>query len=250
MTDKMLTNPRYHPDARFLTDYSAGSLPASQALCVASHLHYCSHCRARVRELQEVGAALFLRQQPLAVAPDSFDRLLSRLPASRPATESSASNSQPGGEAETPPEAMASRRGSSGKLPRAIDKLCRGNPDNLRWRGIGKHFRHARLQLGDPQRETSLLHIRAGSAVPRHRHRGDEITVVLQGSFSDNEDQYRVGDFIVRTPGEVHKPVASQDEDCLCLSTLDAPIQMNNWLLRLLMPLLDPRPSRQGASRR
>jgi putative transcriptional regulator len=41
----------------------------------------------------------------------------------------------------------------------------------------------------------------------------------------------------VRTQGEAHRPVASQNEDCLCLSTLDAPIQMSSWLLRLLMPV-------------
>ena len=50
---------RFHPDARFLTDYAAGSLPVSQALCVATHLHYCPGCRLRVGELTELGAELF-----------------------------------------------------------------------------------------------------------------------------------------------------------------------------------------------
>lgn len=238
MTEHMLSIPKYHPDVRYLTDYSAGSLPASQAICVASHLHYCGQCRARVRELKELGAVLFSRQRPVAVAADAFDRLLERLPG----------KTADGTGAATPPAApglagtaMTTTMQGEARLPRAIDKLCRGNPENLRWRGIGKRFRYANLQLGDQQRETSLLHIRAGGSVPRHQHRGDEITVVLQGSFSDNEDKYGVGDFIVRTPGEIHKPVASQDEDCLCLSTLDAPIRMSNWLLRLLMPLLEPR---------
>lgn len=237
MTHPMLAIPRYHPDVRFLTDYSAGSLPASQAICVASHLHYCGQCRARVRELNELGAALFTRQPPVAVSPDAFERLLTRLPA-QASVESSvpAPPAEPGVSRDSP---QTRTQENAARLPRAIDKLCRGNTENLRWRGIGRRFRYAPLQLGDAQRETSLLHIRAGGAVPRHQHCGDEITVVLQGSFSDNEDKYGVGDFIVRTPGEIHKPVASQDEDCLCLSTLDAPIRMSNWLLRLLVPLLE-----------
>ena len=94
------------------------------------------------------------------------------------------------------------------------------------------------VPVGNSKRETSLLHICAGSSVPHHRHAGDEITVVLQGSFSDQDDNYGVGDFIVRTPGERHRPVASQDEDCLCLTTLDRPIVMTNLLFRLLQPLL------------
>lgn len=74
--------------------------------------------------------------------------------------------------------------------------------------------------------------------MPRHDHQGEEITVILKGSFSDLDDQYHVGDFIVRRPGEKHQPVASQDEDCLCLYTLEAPLTMTNWFYRLLQPLI------------
>ena len=102
----------------------------------------------------------------------------------------------------------------------------------------GKNFRYSELNTGDSQRETSLFTIKAGGNVPRHRHKGDEITVVLKGHFSDQDDHYQVGDFIVRTKGETHTPVAAQDEDCLCLYTLDAPIQMTNWFYRLLAPLM------------
>jgi putative transcriptional regulator len=224
---------KYHPEVRYLTDYSAGSLPTSQALCVATHLHYCSNCRARVRDLNELGTALFTRQQPMPVKTESFGNLMARI--------------------REPGKALSANFDSTAKqnklpksgLPRAIERLCKGNLENLGWRSIGKQFRFAPLQLGDKFRETTLFHIRAGGAVPKHQHRGDEITVVLQGSFSDHEDKYGVGDFIVRTPGEVHRPVASQDEDCLCLSTLDAPIRMSNWLLRLLMPFFNPSLGRQ-----
>ena len=210
---------RYHPDARFLTDYAAGSLPEEQALCVAAHLHYCASCRGRARELTDLGAELFLREAPLALptqrADGEFDRLLARLPATPAALA-------------TPPVTA---------LPLPLHKLARGNIESLRWRRIGRSFRHARLRVGTAERETSLLHIRAGGSVPHHRHAGDEITVVLQGSFSDQDDKYGVGDFIVRTSGERHRPVASQDEDCLCLTTLDRPIVMTNPFYRLLAPL-------------
>jgi putative transcriptional regulator len=115
----------------------------------------------------------------------------------------------------------------------------------LPWRRIGKNFRFCQLRLGDKQRETTLFFIKAGGSVPHHRHRGDEITVILKGSFSDHEDKYNVGDFIVRTSGESHRPVASQDQDCLCLSTLDAPIVMSNWLVRAVVAWLNWRALRQ-----
>lgn len=219
---------KYHPDTRFLTDYVAGSLPASQALCVAAHLHYCPACRIKVGELTELGTALFLGQEvparePPAVEADSFEQTMARI-------ESGAG------------KAAGTQRVKQDKdaaLPRAIQKLTRGDIEALSWHRIGKAFRYATIGLGDKHRETSLLHIRAGGKLPKHHHRGDEITVVLKGSFSDQEDRYHVGDYIVRTSGETHTPVASQDEDCLCLATLDAPIVMNNWIYRLLMPFFN-----------
>jgi putative transcriptional regulator len=230
---------KYHPEARFLTDYSAGSLPVAQALCVATHLHYCAGCRVKVRELTELGSQLFqqlaLQQQtvqqqsvqnpagqPQALQqPDTFGKLMERV-------ETLPTIPQPAKAAAPKPDA----------LPRPLHKLAHGSIESLAWRRIGKGFRYSKLKTGDNSRETTLFHIKAGGNVPHHRHVGDEITVVIKGSFSDQDDKYNVGDFIVRTAGEQHSPVASQDEDCLCLSTLDKPIVMSNLFYRLLAPLM------------
>ncbi len=214
---------KYHPDARFLTDYAAGSLPASQALCVATHLHFCAGCRMRVGELTELGAELFMQQQPSAVNAAAFDRLLERIE-SQPAARKRVA----GGKTD----------GSLSTLPRTLHRLAGANLEKVRWRRVGRKFRYANLNIGDSTRETSLLDIKAGGSVPQHSHGGDEITVLLKGSFSDQEGKYAVGDFIVRTRGETHRPVASQDQDCLCLTTLDAPIVMRNWWLRLGLKLV------------
>lgn len=226
---------KYHPEARFLTDYTAGSLPEEQALCVATHLHYCATCRVKVRELTELGSVLFMQlmQQPSAaqsthVAEADFGRLIARI-ADLPAAPVSA------GAAATA-TATDNATANVSALPRPLHKLARGNIETLKWRRIGKGFRYSRLNVGSPQRETSLLHIKAGSSVPHHRHAGDEITVIIKGSFSDHDDNYSVGDFIVRTTGEQHQPVASQDEDCLCLSTLEKPLILSNLFYRLLAP--------------
>lgn len=215
---------KYHPDARFLTDYAAGSLPASQALCVATHLHYCPGCRLRVGELTELGAELFMQQQPAAVDTSSFEKLLSRI------------TTQP---AMGTPQPAAANDSRMSALPRTLHKLAGAKLEKVKWNSVGSKFRYAHLNVGDRTRETSLLDIKAGGSVPQHRHDGDEITVLLKGSFSDQEGKYSVGDFIVRTKGETHQPVATQDQDCLCLATLDAPIVMSNWLLRLGMKLLN-----------
>jgi putative transcriptional regulator len=214
---------KYHPDTRFLTDYAAGSLPQAQALCVATHLHYCAACKLRLRELTALGAELFLQQTPLAVTSTGFERLLERV-------ENVAQSS-------TPDIVATGQVTPQSGLPKPLHKLARGNLDSLKWRRIGKSFRYSNLKV-DPQRVTTLVQIKAGGSVPHHRHKGDEITVVIKGSFSDFEDKYSPGDFIVRTSGERHQPVASQDDDCLCLIALDAPIVMSNWFYRFLQQML------------
>lgn len=223
---------KYHPDTRYLTEYAAGALARSLALCVSVHLHYCPACRARVRDLTTLGAELFAGLEPLALEPDAFSRLDARidaLPAAR-SGQAAAAKASPGAAPAVP------------ILPPPIHKLTRGDIHRLKWRTMGKSSRYFRLQSGDDRRLTQLLHIRAGGKVPQHWHTGEEITVVLKGSFSDREDHYHQGDFILRSAGEKHRPVASQHEDCLCLATLDSPITMTNWLYRLLLqPLMNLR---------
>ena len=50
------------------------------------------------------------------------------------------------------------------------------------------------------------------------------------------------GDFIVREPGDVHRPRATQQAECICLSVLEAPIQLTG-IKKVLNPFLRFSPS-------
>ena len=64
------------------------------------------------------------------------------------------------------------------------------------------------------------------------------MTLVLEGGFSDADGNYHEGDFLLRTPGEVHAPTALQSEDCICLAVLDAPLKFTDWKFRWMNPFL------------
>lgn len=217
---------KYHPDTRFISDFAAGSLPISQALCVSAHLHYCDECKQKVAQLTDLGSTLFDKSAPMSLKLD-FSSLMDRIDSLPEENDGDISM-----------DIASSPKNAALSLPSALNKITHNNLELLNWRKLGKYFSYSEFNIGDPLRETSLFNIKAGGNVPKHVHEGDEITVVLKGSFSDQDDHYQVGDFIVRTSGEVHTPVASQDEDCLCLSTLDAPIKMTNWFYRLLLPFV------------
>ena len=177
----------YHPDQFLLNDYVAGSLPGAVALPIAVHLEYCPQCREEVAQLSRLGAELFNELDPVPVGDDAFARLLDRLD----------------GKGAVPVASVAPKRPARARdgLPRALRSLAPEGVEELDWKRISGSLRASRLGFGDPQREVALHHIRAGGKVLAHGHAGSEITVVLNGSFSDQDGRYAQGDFLVRGSG-------------------------------------------------
>jgi putative transcriptional regulator len=81
--------------------------------------------------------------------------------------------------------------------------------------------------------KASLIRLQQGAAIPQHGHRGTEYTVVLDGSFSDEDGIYHQGDFLMRKAGDKHSPTATTDKDCWCLTALEAPLKFSNPLYEL-----------------
>lgn len=63
-----------------------------------------------------------------------------------------------------------------------------------------------------------LLKGEPGATLPDHAHPGGEHFFILHGAFSDQHDQYSVGDFRTMAPGSEHRSVrVSGDEPCILL---------------------------------
>ncbi len=242
----------YHPDSRFLTDFASANLPLSEAVCVSAHLEFCGKCRAHVQQLADIGGHLLSRLQPEALEQDSFERLMGRIDAQEASGAKDAAvfdgydtAMKPAASAALKPDSLSrtdAARGAAGvSLPRALRRLTQGGVQNLRWVQLGKALRVAPLHIDEDVRETAIYDIKAGGRMPEHEHRGEEITVLLRGSFSDAEGSYTRGDFVVRNAGEAHQPTATQDMDCLCLVSLERPVRPRAWLYRLLEPFVQHR---------
>lgn len=225
---------RHHPDEQFLTDYAAGGLDWGIALVVAAHLQFCPICKHKVAKLNKVGGDLLATAQPNAPAAESFPQLMARIREAQP---------QPAAPVE---ETMAGAKPWHKELPWAslpiVVKKLLPQDKHLKWRFVNPHLKKARLASGQRDYEVALHRVAAGGAASRHNHRGLEITLVLQGSFSDQEGLYQQGDFLVRGPGQVHAPTATQNEDCLCLTLTEAPMVLTGFWGRLLNPVLSIKP--------
>ncbi len=210
---------KYHPDLDLITDYAAGTLPLAQAACVSVHVSQCDHCKHQVGQLTDLGAAMFEELAPVPVGDSLLNSVLARLD-------------------EEPPLTYQKPAADKSGTPAILQRLMRGDFSDLTWKNIGSALRISYLQTGDPDHEFALYHIKAGGKIPEHTHRGNEMTLVLAGGFSDLNGSYHEGDFILRRPGDVHAPTALQSEDCICLSVLDAPLKFTTWRFRWMNPFL------------
>ena len=214
---------KFHPGLDLLTEHAAGILPLAQSACVAAHLNSCERCQRTVGQLQEVGSSLFGELDPAPVGESVLDSVLARLD-------------------ETPPLSFARpAEYEAGRTPAILQRLMAGDFTELVWKKITESLRISYLKTGDPKYEFALYHIKAGGKIPDHDHRGSEMTLVLQGGFSDANGSYHEGDFIYRTEDDTHAPTALQSEDCICLAVLDAPLKFTGWKYRWMNPFLQLR---------
>lgn len=211
---------KYHPDNQLLNEYAAGSLPLAQSLCVSLHLNYCEQCRRNHGRLQQMASSMFEKLPPQPVDEGALDSIMARLDDAPPLSFS--------GPAVT----------ADDSYPALVQRLMAGSYDELDWKRVTPDLKISRLRTGDGDSEVSLYHIRAGGSIPRHTHRGNEMTLVLDGAFSDEKGTYLTGDFILRDGEDVHTPTATRSGDCICLAVLDAPIKFKSWQYRPLNPFM------------
>jgi len=222
---------KHHPSTALLTDYTVGSLSVAPAVSVTTHLKYCQQCRDSVGSLKQLGGALLCEAEPAQVSNDLLSQTLGRLDAE----ESEAPFAEGASEVHEF-ELSDELKG----IPDYLNQFLPGN--GLNWRKLSSSVTVAPISVGETRYELALHKICAGGQTPVHDHNGVEYTVVLKGSFSDEDGMYNEGDFLTREPGDIHRPFATQHEDCICLSVLEAPIRLKG-LGRVLNPFMRFQPS-------
>ncbi len=205
----------YHPDKLLLADYSAGNMSFGPALCVTAHLEHCQLCHRELQEMTTLGAVLMEQQRAADVSPELFERVMQCI-----AKE----------------DVTASQHYVARGKRTALDNFVPKDLQSISWSGFGETLKSHELDVGDSEHLVSLIRMRRGGAVPKHTHRGQEITLVLQGGFSDASGSYRVGDFIECNREIDHQPVANQNEDCFCLTSRSAPVKFTGPFMRALNP--------------
>lgn len=211
----------HHPDESMLMSYAAGNLSAAKALVISVHLAACHQCQTAVRQSNILGGVLFEKITPAENDKlDGVDEFIAGLPARKNTVAQGAKSLKSG-------------------FSNPLAKYLPADINSLAWKKQSSTISRFDLSslVGERGANIALQRISAGAQVPRHTHKGTELTVILAGGFSDELGVYHQGDFISRDASHFHSPTALRNENCICLAALDAPIRFTGWM-RLLNPFL------------
>lgn len=209
---------KHHLTPELIIGYSAGTLPEAFNLAVATHISMCDTCRAELDSYDAVGGCLFEGTDTAELSDDSLIATMRLIQADTGS-------------------AKAVQQRSAGTLPSPLQDYVGGDLAAIKWRSIGMGAKQAILPTSKDA-SARLLYIPAGCAIPDHGHNGLELTLVLQGAFSDDVDRFARGDIEVANEDLDHTPVADIGEDCICLAVTDAPLKFNAFLPRLAQRFL------------
>jgi putative transcriptional regulator len=207
--------PSHHLNQDMLMDYASGAVSEPVGTFVAAHLVLCAECRRELAAFEALGGVLLTESEPVSVAPSTLDGVLARLDQPLPA--------------EPLPSAASG-------LPRPICRYVGKPLDQLPWRTLLPGLQEYRLPIGSGSDKVCLLRIKPGRAMPRHTHDGNEMTLVLRGSYTDSLGRFGPGDVAIVDGSVDHQPVADRDEDCICLAVTDAPLRLTGPIGRLFRP--------------
>ena len=203
----------HHIPDTMIAAYVSGNLPHPFAMVVAAHISLCTECSASLGAHQAIGGALLERSDNVAVSSGMKNDLMAML--------DTPIRSEPIFDAK-------------GIFPSPVMEALKGKPP--RWKTLGMGVKQSILtEVGGGS--VRLIYIPAGQAVPDHSHSGLELTLVLQGSFSDETGRFGVGDVEIGDENLEHTPMADAGDACICLAATDAPLQFSSFLPRLLQPI-------------
>lgn len=215
-------NINHHLDDASLMSYSAGSLSQGMALVVASHLSFCPACRERAELNDAVGGVLLESLDAETIEDDMLAAILAQIdePLERRIVE--------------PRQVIPSL--SDPEIPVPLNEYVSGPLDQLEWKRIVPGVAYYDMPW-QGRGVSRLLRIAPGKSMLTHTHNGNELTLVLRGSFSDEVGRFCRGDIADLDDQIEHQPLVDSDEDCICLIATDAPLRFTTLFGKLVQPM-------------
>jgi putative transcriptional regulator len=205
----------HHPDDATLMSFASGALPEAHAAVVSTHLVACPDCRNAVREMELIGSALFndLPESTPSVSRPDIARVLGC-----------------DSELDFDLEAVSEPQD-------AIVRLTGHRLDDIPWKRLGWGVWHYPIKMPSARAgDLRLLKVQSGQAMPEHGHGGNELTLILDGSYTDEFGTFAAGDIADLDDSVEHRPIADGTTGCICLVSSDSKVKLKGVIGRLVQP--------------
>ena len=220
-------NPSHHPSEAWLLDFALGNLTPSFETVLNAHVGSCAECRENVRLAEMLGGEILsgLSASHLSTSIDTAE--LVSMHSSSEATEHRASE----------PSSRALETVAPESFEHFVKTYLHSSINGLRWRTLGKGLQICQLSNEDDVR-LWMLKAQPGTVLPEHSHIGSELTMVLKGAYFCGSEIFRAGDIEDADEETQHRPVVTQDSECICLAVTEGNLQFKSLLPRLVQPLI------------
>jgi len=207
----MAVNETYNS---LLLDYASGALDEAFALVIAAHIALSPNARRIVHEYESIGGGLLheccdcvpMKQNALQAVMEKLDCAQA--------------------ECDEADEDCKARCAEAELLPVCLRKYMEGNGGGLPWKSLYPGLKSITVKTSCRGSKAEMLRLEKGAFIPRHTHRGYEITLILDGALHDQGQIYSRGDIIIHDDGITHQPSVDRHDGCLCLIVRSAPVQV------------------------
>ena len=208
---------KHHIHPEILMAYAAGNTSPSVSLIVASHITLCAECRKTVEDFESLGGKLLENSDTVETNDSSLDNIFDKI-------DDIESNI----ELVKPTEKINSFK----NIPSVLSNyLPDGKAITDNWKkGIGG-IKYFDINLGDFKQDTHarMLSIPPGKKLPHHGHESQELTLVLEGGFKDENGSYNSGDVAIEDENNIHTPVSDPNEGCICLVVYEGRLKFKGF---------------------
>tara|TARA_R110002126_G_scaffold3263_1_gene18422 strand:+ start:122867 stop:123592 length:726 start_codon:yes stop_codon:yes gene_type:complete len=207
-------------------EYAAGVLDEARQFMVDAHRRMNEQCKADIGLCEDIGGYLLNKDcNATAMSPSARDNMRSLLDDLSAHDERDPAPQQEKQQCVTTVDMLKSL-GLSGELIEHLERACRTGCNRSSWSKYTPAIQFVNVDLACRKSRMRLVRVAAGTQIPAHSHRGEEITLVLKGRMEDEYGAYEAGDLIVREDGEMHAPHIGAKEDFICLALTSRPVRM------------------------
>ncbi len=201
-----------------LLDYATGALSRPLELLVETHLAINHESAKTMQLLMRVGGILLEDMEPVSLSENALEEVMSQIE----------------DESNVIPFEQHAAHASQSLQSFLPSKDCQKS-----WKRVGLGVVEHVIDFGQDSGKASIYRIAPGRSVPSHSHDGAEITLVLEGGFTDEFGSYGPGDIAIQETGSEHQPVADNDGECIVFAVNEGSVRLTGPLGRVISLLVN-----------